>query len=367
MSAPTITMNNANNSFGGTKLVLTGGANGVTIADGASTLVLGNGTATTGNTTITENAATGNIQIGAASSDTLSFGGNLTMSTNAGTSGTITTTANNLTVTGNTSLTTAGAGLGAITLGGTPTSTTNFNLVGTVTANSNANSGAVTIGDNSALVLGAITTGGGNLVAKSLIGITNPAAVVSVGGTTALTSGTGLAPGSIQIGTTAKPAALAGTITLGTAVNVTLVNSDLTDVTSGTTSGSTSITQTGNSGANEVDLTGTFPALSIIDTGNYATLTGPVNVTNTGNIALSNQTLAGTGAVAISSSGSITLGSGIGTASGPTTFTSTGAHAGISDTAGSPIWIGGSTTFVSDGSINVNNNTSNSFGQAIRN
>jgi len=381
LNAPTVTLNSATNAAN-TLVLLGGGTGGISFTEtNGVPLVIGNGTAATGNVSITNlngGAGATSISLGATNTDVLSFGGNLSLNLSAAiapASEQILTAAGTISVTGNTTITSTGQAVAAannsVTLG---TSGGTDTFTGPISTTINNTGGPITYFGSSALILGATNTGNATSalsVTSSVTGtgntaISNPSGIVTNAGATILAAGTIVAPSNIQIGGTSNPAALAGAVTLTTANNFSLTNSVATHIAATTNPvvGQTSITQSGTGAASAVTISGSLANLSIADTA--AAPTGNVAVTiPTGNVALSNWTVNGTGVTAAVTvtNGSITLGSGINDSNlSTTTFTATGANAAIADTASSPVSIYGAVTFNSDGPINVSNNTSSSLG-----
>lgn len=357
-NAPTITLTNAANSLGGTSLVLTGGggssATPVQIADanGAS-LILGTGTNVTGATTITNGG--GNIVLGTAAADTITFGGTLGLTATG--AGTISTVSTNVNVGG---AVTANTGGGNVGLGLAASTNTSFGQIGGAIG-----AGNLTINETSTTNLGAITSTGALTVTSGGNIVNTGAAVVNVAGGVTLSAGTVSAPATIQIGASGSSAVIPGTVTLTIASGLTLWDAP----------GNTAVTVSAN--ANNV----ATEAIWITDNSNLT-----VNSAGAGGIGTLSFNLSGTGSVTVTdptaiiltnlvdktanaaaigvtaNAGSITLGSGIALAgSGTVTLTATGTGGSVTDTASSPVSIFGGLT-VSSKSITLNNNTANSVG-----
>ena len=381
-SAPTITLDSVNNTF--PKILLTNGVTNSTVVTNNANLTLATKTATLGNATITNSG--GNILLGAANADVLSFGGNLALNlTGAAANDSLNTNAGTVTITGNTTITSSGlgtatgpAGTGnAINLGvGGSLVTQAYNFTGPiVTTVAGTTGGNITIWANSPVVLGATNTGGtigpspATLTVTSAAtggvnGITNPTGVVTATGTSTFAAGTKASPSNIQIGTTS--ANLIPAVVFNTGNNVSLTNGVATTITAGTNpiTGLTTLTQSGAGAASAITATAAFNNLSIIDTGASPTGAVAVTIPSGNSTTLTNLAIKGTGTVNVTTTnGAITLGSGIAdTTSGLTTLAANGTLANITDTAGSPVSIFGAVTFSSDGPINVSNNTANSIG-----
>ena len=385
VNAPTITLaSTAGNAI--TNAILIGGATGgVTLIDG-SNLTIANKTATTGNTTITDTG--GNVALGAANSDVVSFGGNLTVSmTNAGAN--FSTLAGNVSVTGNTSISST-SGTGTIQLGnGAATPVQSYTFTGPISITS-PGAGNVSIFGTSGVVLGAISTTNGNLEVDTTMagtgnaGISNPTGLINLGsGTLLLGSGSSTAPSNIQIGGATNAATIGGTISVGdagggattlTANNVSITNTVSTTLVSSNSAavkGLTSVTETSNGAPTAVTIgtggtTGNFSNVSVSQTGTAPS--GAIAVSNgSGAIALSNWSIASGGGTTVSvsdSAGAITLGAGINdNSAGLTTLTASSAtSANIIDTASSPVAFYGPVSFISAGPINISNNTANNLG-----
>jgi filamentous hemagglutinin family protein len=358
-TAPTISLTNAANNIA--KIILVGGsgssATPVAVTDAAATLTVGTGTNVTGATTITN---AGNIALGAAAADAVTFGSTLGLTTTG--AGAISTVSSNVNVAGAVSLTTAG---GAASLGAASSVNTSFGQITAATVGGN-----LTINETSTTNLGAITTGAGSLTVNSGTSIVNTGnTVVNVGGGATFTAGTTAAPGSIQIGATGAghSAIIPGTITLATASSLSLWDAPAAAVTVATSavtnptiaSESIWITDGSQLTVNNAG-TGSFAALSLNIAGAGA---GAISAVDTGALTVTNivDTGTSTNTIGIQSSGNITIGSGVSVlGSGAVTFNSTGGT--VSDTASSPIYIVPAVNITGNKGIALNNNTANSLG-----
>jgi len=357
-NAPTITLTTGANAI--TSAVLLGGSGTggtpVNFADTVPTLTIANGTNVSGATAI---ANAGGIALGAAASDTLTFGSTLALTGSA--AGALTTAAGNLNVTG---AVTANSTNSAITLGLTGSSNTSFGQISGASG-----SGAFTINSSKAVNLGTITTTGGlAVVANGAITNTGNLVVTASGGVT-LTAGTTGAPGSIQLGATgsANNDIIAGVITVNTASSFTLFDKPGAPVTLATgtnplAAATIAITDGNNLTVDANTSTKPLTALSFALSGG----SGNVTVTDAGSLTISNSTNVGTGTtgVTINGNGSVlTFGTGVAlAATGATTFTTTGTGTLITDSASSPVTIGG-TVALTGGAISLNNNLTDNLGQ----
>jgi filamentous hemagglutinin family protein len=357
-SAPTITLTSAN--VIGTAILQGGGGSGtppVQFTDTTGTLTIGNGTNVTGAATITNNGAAGvgNIALGAAAADTISFGSTLSL-TATGT-GAITTASKNVNVAGAVTVNTTNS---PITLGAAGTTNSSFGQIGGASG-----TGLFTINESSATNLGTITTTGGLAVNSGTSIVNTGNTVVTASGGVTLSAGSAATPGSIQIGSSSANAIIPGTITLGFASGLTLWDSPGAALTVSTNAVTTETVAT------ESIVVGDSSALTVNGGAGFGTLSfnvqnGSVAVTDPTSLILTNSVDLGTNAAAIgitASTGSITLGSGISLlGTGTTTFTANlVAGQSVADTANSPVNIYGPVS-VTAKSIGISNNTANSFG-----
>jgi filamentous hemagglutinin family protein len=357
-------------------------------------MILGNGTNATGNVQLTTSG--GNIQIGTAQGDTIKIGGGFGVDIGGGASGTtVTTLADNLSIGGPIGL--AGNG-STFTLGTTTSTTSTFGSVAAIgaTALTINSAAAVNLGGTyvfqastttstggyasvnavaynaAATTPGAAVTGvtAGALTVNSMGAITNPVGAVTAT-TATLSAGTTAGGAAISIGSTATPAVISGNITDGLSSSLTLVEnvgSQIVVVPNNAAGlGTLNVTNAGAGGLSVAMTggpsgTGGFTGLSFALQGGGVVFTGdPVAFT------LSNASNLNIGAptVTLSSTGGITLGTGINlNGTGANSLTAGG---NIVDTAGSSFYIAGATTFTSGGSINLANGTSNNVGTVTLN
>jgi fibronectin-binding autotransporter adhesin len=331
-AANAITLANAGNDFG--TVLLSGAASGASITD-ATGIVIGS-SAVTGNTTIT--TTNGAITLGSALTDSILFGGNLTLA--AGTGGAITDAANNIKVNGALTMNTTGA----VTIDNTGGQFGQVNSTG-------ASSVAVT--EATTLNLGNITTAG-TLTATSTGGDIINTGTLAVTGASSFTAGNLAVPGDITLGNTSN--SLGGLITIGSAKNLTISNAVATSVaTLFPVSGNATFTVGG---------TAAFTATTVDFNTFGGTFGGAVTVTDNNDITVQNLNVTGSGAVTVTalgttSGGNLRLGSGINiatTSATPTTFTATNNPSGnstLTDTGGG-IFIYGPVSFVSGTSVTIN-------------
>lgn len=339
-------------------LTLNGGtaANSFQIVD-ANGIILNGNTSANAPTTITAKPA-GGIQIGSASTDSLTFASTLNLKTEvAGGTGAITTTANSISAAGGVTLTTNNSDA---MLGNPDVSSALVNYkYGQV--NAALGTGNLKVVENTSLNLGAITAA--NITSAVSIGgdIVNSGALV-LSGTAKVAAGSIFVPLNVSLNNASN--AITGTVYVSNAADFALVNTKTTIVELGTTdngraaSGTTSVTVTGAS-ANTLtirnnDATAPTPVargdLNIVS----FSAPGQVTVSETGTtngIVLQNLSTTGSGTVTVNASGPVVLGSGIVLGStAPVSITATGD---ITDNAPN-IRINSATSLTSSaGSINI--------------
>ncbi len=385
-----IVLNTATNDF--TRLVLKSAPSGASVVD-ATGVTLGNGTSTTGVTSVTA----ASVVLGTASGDALRFGSELSINTVAA-NGTITDLSDNITALGKVTL---ASGSGAITLDGGIG--LGFNLKNSFGQLNATTTGALTVYEMSTLNLGTIS-------AASLRAVSTGGDIINTGrlqitGATVVGAGTAAAPGSISLNYAAGAGAgnvLAGTISIlddfafvsnagpNGATIANYLARDLTVVNEATTT-IDRITGTAGNG-----ITGNL-TVTALGAGNDIILSAPTNVG--GNVvlnaadaitatsptnAISNVTVTAGGIVAFNSAsnltvngtltavpstaptasftsngGTLTIGSYTSDYTGLTTFTTTANRAITDSVAGVRVF--GPVTFASTGGITVNR-AGHSFG-----
>jgi fibronectin-binding autotransporter adhesin len=355
-----------------------GGSNGVQITD-ADNIVIGGATSVKGNLTLN---TTGFVQLGTSvkdsanvytvnGTDSLFFGGNVTINTGASTnattnqtnpnsqiSGTLNTFASNITILGAVSLTSTG---NADMVLGTPTLTaTSSYSYGSIAASLGA--GKLSVTENTTLNLG-------NITAASVFANSRNADVVNTGKITATTvtvgAGTIFSGGNVTIANSqnaigtvvinnAATANVAingnGAVTVGGGNNIAgnAVNgaANLTNLTVAAT-GSTGTTVT-------VDLAasggGSLSNISVSSPSGASVNIGGTTAPNTA-VTLQNVTGGTGGTLTLTAANAVNLGSGIAWG-GNVVVTSTGSSAAITDVAPN-ISIFGSASFTSDGGISI--------------
>lgn len=360
-AATDITLDNVGNDFNRIGLNGGTGANSFVIVDANGLTVANPFTGARANAPTTFTATTGNITLGNAATDVLTFGSTLKLVTLAA-AGTISTTANTVNVFGSVTLNT---NAGDATLGNPAVSSALVNYkYGQVNATLGA--GNLTVVENTTLNLGAITAN--NITSASSIGgdVVNSGALVLVG-TAKVAAGSIFAPTDVSLNNASN--AITGAVSVSNATNFTLVNTKATTVTIGTTdngratAGTTSVTVTG-AAANTLTIANAVGGDMNIVSFNAP---GAVTVTETGTtngIVLQNLTTTGAGTVTVNASGPVVLGSGI--ALGGTTpvpgLNSITASGDITDTTPG-IRIFGTTILNSTGGSITINKTGHSIGQ----
>ncbi len=296
----------------------------------------------------------GSIALGNNAIDTLSFGGDLKLSTTGidGTNGVtnysqITTAANNVRIFGNVTVNTnsTNATLGNNTFG----NAANYSF-GQI--NGNVGTGTLSVLETQTVNLGAITAG--SLDARSLSANIVNTGKLAVTGNAIFAANSIFSPGDVTLNNATN--ALSGAILIGNAKDFTLVNTGNTAVTAGTAL----VNGKAATGNVNVTVTGGTLNLGTAAGGDYSTVgfsaTGNVVVNDPNGLTLQNATNSGIGStVSVTTAGPIVLGSGIvlnGT--GATTLTSTGATASISDSAPN-IRIFGAANLTSANSISITN------------
>jgi len=312
--------------------------------------------------------ATGGVALGSASTDVIKVAGNLTLSS-IGPVGTVpavgtvlaakyselTTVAANVSVVGNVSLNTLGANA---TFG---VATGGFGAAPAVTAaavGGAIGAGTFTVTQNNSVNLGATTAT--SLIAKSAAGDITNSGKLAIAGASEFTAGSLFAPAVITLNDATN--VFGGTVSIINGKNVSVVGATNLTVGSGTQNGVVS-------GSIYVESAGALN-LGVAGNGNLSVVSfkagGAVlisdGLTNTDGLTLQNISNTGTGTVAVSAVGPITLGSGIQLAStGTTTITSTGAAASIKDSSPG-ISIINALTLASDNDIAITN-TGHSIGR----
>lgn len=296
----------------------------------------------------------GSIALGTNAIDTLSFGGDLKLSTTGidGTNGVtnysqITTAANNVRIFGNVTVNTnsTNATLGNNTFG----NAANYSF-GQI--NGNVGTGTLSVLETQTVNLGAITAG--SLDARSLSANIVNTGKLAVTGNAIFAANSIFSPGDVTLNNATN--ALSGAILIGNAKDFTLVNTGNTAVTAGTAL----VNGKAATGNVNVTVTGGTLNLGTAAGGDYSTVgfsaTGNVVVNDPNGLTLQNATNSGIGStVSVLTAGPIVLGSGIvlnGT--GATTLTSTGPTASISDSAPN-IRIFGAANLTSANSISITN------------
>ncbi|PTX92609.1 filamentous hemagglutinin N-terminal domain-containing protein [Opitutus sp. ER46] len=343
----------------------------------ANAVILGDGTAATGNVTITA----GSVALGNTAAGTVSVDKKLDLTVSAGATA-VTDATNNAKVGGNLTITSTGAAV--VTLDGATGNAVGLNSsYGAVKITTVG--GAAKVFEAQTLNLGTINLGGADLTAYSATGIVNSGVITAVNvkvgagtatnpgdialdfkdgnaitGTVSLYDDLGLL-GSTLVGnylaknlTIVNNAASASLVSIGTAdtnakvnVNLTTLGTNALNFTALNTTGS--VTLTSGTGA----ITG--------GSSKYTSVTvnagGAVNLTTAGALTV-NGNISGTGAVTYTSSGgNLTIGQYVSTSTGVTTFA--GANAVIDSSAGISIF--GDTTFTGK-SLSITN-AGHNFGQ----
>jgi filamentous hemagglutinin family protein len=316
-SAGVATLGTATNDFNNVKLLNTGAAsitdtNGITLADGTNAA---------GNVTVT---AGGAVNLGNTANGTLTFGKALTITA---TGASIDDKSNNITVLGNVSLTTTGAGV--VTLDGSAGNgvglNSSYGQVSVTTAGQNAS-----VFENTTLNLGVIDLGTGVLTAFSNTGIINTGKLTT--GDIWVGAGTVAAPGDVTLDNSTN--AIGGTIRplsdlrlLGSNSNGYYLVNNLKVVNTATNAALVEILPNvyGNPAAINLDLTTSGATqlsvgqLSTTGTVKLTAGTGGISAVNANN-TINNVRVKSGGAVAVKSAGALTVNSD-GVSAGTATYT----------------------------------------------
>jgi hypothetical protein len=388
-----ILLTNAANNF--TNIILQGGAGTGTYATPiqvaeSNNIVVQGGTATKGNASITTTA--GYIQLGKSATDlagnaingtdSLTFGGNLTLTTGAASpvvnnknnplanaAGSINTFANNLYIYGDVSLNTTGqnAILGTPGLG----NLANYSF-GAIKANLGV--GNLSVNENTTLNLGAITAN--NVFATSIGGdIVNKGGAMTIGGDLTVNAGSIFSPNNVTLDNASGVGSnsIVGKLVLGNVNNLVATvgkaapgiatvqaggaTTFVTDVNGGLLAGAPLATRSvvGTATVTAVAGTGTL-ALTTAGSGDYnivgvttsgataATINDPTNVT------IQNATSTGTGTLTVSATGTVSLGSGISLNSTGATTINGGSIADVAPN----IFVAGALNLNSQNGISIN-------------
>jgi len=299
-------------------LIVSSGANGVTINTASSTTNFGTGTNVTGNLVLN---SSGNVNFGTLANDTITVTGLTTINTvnagNNGNTGFVNTVSSGINLFGGVSVTTNG---GPVTLG-TAGGNANFGQIVVSTANStSAPKSTATIYENGIANLGATNVTTLNVTATGIINTSgtisatneylNSSTVTSssviINGNTVTTTTT--VPGSITIGSL-NPSNLTGTLTIVGGNNVTVNQNTGSSLTINATGQAMNNVNYSNFGTGNMTYTGTGGSVSnvigytnsgiLTYTSTNATLGSGSLTTNTGSVSASFDGTGNQGAVVI--------------------------------------------------------------------